>query len=236
MDDGKHGASVTWGGLELERDTCIARRAQELAEVGRAKDPRELGLVRGDPVGGRECADRAQDVLLHDEHEHAGEQALEQVEQVGDGAHGMAHDEDVAVEDHLPLDPPVGIEEGGGVRGEAETQVGTARDAALGAHGVRGLDVEEYAAVERHDVPPTVTFHQLVPDPEDPVARSPVGRSEGVSRCERNARALGPFVHVGHVVGEEELWRCGARGHYGSSGGVHGEKMGDSADVIVRGA
>ena len=52
--------SMVGSRLQLERDTSIARGAEQLPEVPRTNYFDELGLVSGDPVRGRECAYGAQ--------------------------------------------------------------------------------------------------------------------------------------------------------------------------------
>lgn len=58
-------------------------------------------------------------LLLLDEHDHACEQALEEVQKVRDGRHRMSESrEERGVKDHLPLNASFAREERGGVHGD----------------------------------------------------------------------------------------------------------------------
>lgn len=103
--------------FKLEGKAFVAGGAEEGAVVGGTEDFNEHLLMGADPFDGRECAycaveTFARNSLLLYKHENTGDEALEKMEEVGDGSDSMAHaGEDSAVEDHLPLDTTVGAEE-----------------------------------------------------------------------------------------------------------------------------
>lgn len=103
--------------VEFEGEAFVAGSAEEGAIVGGTEDFDEHLLMGADPFDGRKgayCAVEtfARDSLLLYKHENAGEEALEEMEEVGDGSDRMAHaGEDRTMEDHLPLNATVGAEE-----------------------------------------------------------------------------------------------------------------------------
>lgn len=88
-------ALVASNGLALERDARVARRAQQLLEVGGPEYLDQLALVRRDPVTRWQSSDSpnatlAWHVFIEDQQEHSCEQTLQQIEQVTDRSHGVS--------------------------------------------------------------------------------------------------------------------------------------------------
>jgi len=135
--------------LELEGDAVVTGCAEQLSVVRGSEDLDKRRLVSMDPLDGWQRSDGplhapARRRLFFDEDEHAGEETLEEVEEVADGGDGMAHArEERAVEDHLPLDASLPREERGGVRRNLEAHIGTAGETS--GRTVRGgtFDVKE---------------------------------------------------------------------------------------------
>lgn len=197
------GSLVARNGLALEGNARVARRAQQLAEVRGAEYFDELAFVRGDPVGGRQSSDGADatltwNFLFHDKQEHACEEALEEIEQVADRPHCVPQEmEDVAVEDHLPLDAPLRSEECSRVRGQAEAKLGTQWES-----WKRCLDIEKNSVVQRCNIRPFVVGQELVSEPQHPVTGASIVCTQRFGRGEWNAGSSCPLVEGGDVAAE----------------------------------
>lgn len=92
----------------------------------------EICFVGVDPCHWGKTSDCAVDavifVLLECDGDHAGQEALHEVENIVDGvAYFSDRVEDVAVENHFPLDSPVRRKERAGVDREAESKFGPCR-------------------------------------------------------------------------------------------------------------
>lgn len=80
--------------LELERDTVVAGRAEQLSVVGSPEDVAESSFMARHPLDGRQSTDGPVDpltgnLLFLDEDHHTGEQTLQEVQEVRDGRDSM---------------------------------------------------------------------------------------------------------------------------------------------------
>ena len=132
----------------------------------RPKDLGQTGLILRDPVRGGQGSGGfvvafARDVLLSDDDDHAGEETLEDVEDIAHGSVVAEGGECRAVKNHLPLNPPLGREEGGCMDGNLDAQGGGAGQAVRGFEGARALDAEEHAGVDGGDIAPAVLVDEV---------------------------------------------------------------------------
>jgi hypothetical protein len=132
----------------------------------------EFGFMCGDPLDGRKstngtvCA-LAGDMILLDQEEDTSEKALEDIQHISYWGNSMPEiRKDGAMKDHLPLDTSVGAEEGRGVHGSCESEIGGAGKARRGV----AFYGEEHAVVEGKYIPPAILLHELVTDRLQPPA------------------------------------------------------------------
>lgn len=109
------------------------------------KDLKERSLISVDPLDRRQTTGRGIQPLwklfLVDEGNEAGEETLDEVQDVADGLDDESLScEHVAVEDHLPLDASLGGEERGSMHGELQFQFWAEGEATRRAPGRRGFD------------------------------------------------------------------------------------------------
>ena len=212
--------------VDLEGGGAVVGGFPELLKVGTAKDLEEGSLVGIYPLDGGETTgggvEPLWELLLVDEGDEAGEETLDEVEDVADGLDdetlGCEH---VAVEDHLPLNAPLWGEEGGGVHGELEFQGWAEGEASRGAPGGGCLDGEEHAGVGGLGVLPAVVLYEEGLEGEEVLVRAGVGGAERLCGGEGDAGAAGPAVHVADVAGEVDLGSGGGgRLHGGPAAGA----------------
>ena len=109
-----HQASTLDGGFfETEGLGGVARGLEEGFIVGGPKDFGQTGLVLQDPVcrgqGPRGFIEAfARDILLPDDDDHAGEQTLENAEDIAHGSVVAESGECRTVKNHFPLDSTLG--------------------------------------------------------------------------------------------------------------------------------
>ncbi len=183
----------------------------------------EPWFVGGDPVHGGQASNRplvsSSNGLLLDQHQQPGEDALQDVQDVRYGLHGVTHcRESSAVEDHLPLHLALGGEECGGMEGKHELHRGRAGHPAGGTERRSAFDAEEHARIGLL-LSPAVVLDELIFQTKKPGLGTRVQRSKGVGACERDSGATSPVVHVADICGEDELrgsachgedvWRAG---------------------------
>lgn len=177
----------------------------------------ESWFIRGDPVDRGQASncplEPVADGLLLDEDQETGEDALEDMEDVCYGLHGVTHcGESSSVEDHLPLHLALGGEESRRVEGKHELHGGRAGHPSGRAEGRSAFNREEHAWIGIL-LSPAVVLDELVLETEEPGVGTRVERSKGVCACERYACSPSPVVHVADICGENEL--RGSTGHGG---------------------
>ena len=163
----KTGNSTLVGVLfETERLSGVAGGLEEGFKVGGPEDLCQAGLVLGDPFGGGQGSRSfveafSWDVFLSDNYDHAGEQTLEDVEDITDWCVVAEGGECRAVEDHLPLDSTFGGEERGCVYGDLDAHCGSPGQTVGGLEGTWTFDGEEHTSVRGGHVAPTVLFDKV---------------------------------------------------------------------------
>jgi len=137
-----------FGAIQHERNPLVRGGAEELAIVGLAEDVDQHLLIRVDPLGRGQAARGSVYALSGDfldlgYDQHAREEALKKMKDVGDWLDGMAHcGKECAMESHLPLDPPVRGEERRCMSWEGQGHDGTSLKASRRPVTV-GLDAKE---------------------------------------------------------------------------------------------
>jgi len=129
-------------------------------------------FICGDPLDGRKSTDGAiralaWNLFFFDQEEDTGKKALQEVEHIcywGDGVPEIG--KDCTMEDHLPLDTSVGIEEGRSMHGSLKAEIGRPRKARRGA----AFDRKEHAVVEGKHISPSVMLYELVTNRLQPPA------------------------------------------------------------------
>lgn len=114
--------------LKLERGLCITGCFAQGVVVCLAKDIDQIGFVGVDPGARRKRAcgtvDALGQTLFEDNGDQTSEEALYEVEDVGDWWADFAHRvKGVAVEDHFPLDPAFWGEERTGVEWQTQLEL-----------------------------------------------------------------------------------------------------------------
>jgi len=104
--------------------------------------------------------------------------------------------EDGAMEDHLPLYAPVGIEERRCVPRGLKSKIGGSRKARRGLTFYR----EEHTVIEGKYVAPSILLDELATDRLEPSASAGIVNSNIVRANEWNAGPRGPFVHGGYIT------------------------------------
>ena len=201
--------------------------------MGGPKDFGQTGLVLQDPVcrgqGPRGFIEAfARDILLPDDDDHAGEQTLEDIEDIANRSVVAERGECRAVKDHLPLNSTLGRKERGGVDWNLDAHGGGPRKAIGGLERAGALDGEEHARVSGDEVVPTVFPDEVGLEPEQPPVGTGVGGTEGVCGGERDAGPGCPVVHSLYGAGERDDGERGV-GHWreGDGGGWEGARRGE---------
>ena len=114
--------------VKLECHLCVATGLFQQFEASLAENLYEKRLLFVEPGNGGETAGGAVDgsvlVLLKDDGDETGEETLDEIENIVDWRADLPDGvENVAVEDHLPLDPTIRGEEGTGMHGQLELEL-----------------------------------------------------------------------------------------------------------------
>jgi len=226
--------------FETEGLGGVACGLEEGLVVRRAEDLRQTGLILGNPLRRGEGSGGfveafARDVLLADDYDHAGEQTLENVQDIADRSGAVAEGGECrTVEDHLPLDSTLGRKKGGCVYWDLDAHSGGPGQTIGRLERTRTFDGEEHARVWGSNVVPTVFLDEVGLEPEQPPVGTGVGGTESVCGGERDTSPGSPVVHplyatrkrddgergVGHCGRgtEDRRWRWARRGEGGPGG------------------
>jgi hypothetical protein len=218
--------------FETEGLGGVACGLEEGLVVRRAEDLRQTGLILGNPLRRGEGSGGfveafARDVLLADDYDHAGEQTLENVQDIADRSGAVAEGGECrTVEDHLPLDSTLGGEKRGGVDRDLDAQRGGTRQAVGGLEGTGTFDAEEHTRVRGGHIAPAVAFDEVGLEPEEPTVGTGVGGAEGVRTGERDAGPGCPVVHALYAAGETDDGGVGHGGRGEGRGRTRGKRFG----------
>jgi len=165
------------------------------------------------------------DVLLSDDHNHAGEQTLENVEDIANWSVVAESGECRTVKYHFPLDSSLGREEGGGVYWNLDAHGRGPGQTVGGLEWTRAFDAEEHTRVDGGNIAPTVLVDEVGLEPQEPPVGTGVGGAKSICASEGDAGPGRPVVHSLHAARETD-YRGRGIGHCGEGRRIEGEGEG----------